>query len=183
MAFTAFDASRIPQFFAAKHAKIRYGPALNPEETLDTRNVSITLPAKRWSVNIEAEEIETTHAEDRGNYSCIRGITKCSVEVVFDYGADMQIFDVPQIPLDARLRSGLYVAMQLFLREPNNIGAAGQGPKWVFPKLYIRSVQPAPDVRGTVLTTLSGVGSGRFVWPVSTPGRDTENKGDIKTTG
>lgn len=134
--------------FAAKNAKIRIGAAT-------------VLTAKLWTVEVSADDLETTNFEGGGLHENIAGIRKLTFSIELDDDGAQNTFDLT-------VTAGTVMAstIKLYL---NGVG----GPFWLVSYPFIKSVGHRADVKSTMGLTIQGNGTGSFTYPIGAAGSTT----------
>lgn len=137
-------------FFSAKNGKVRLGPG------------GVTLTVKSWSVTPEVDEIDTTNTEGSGNYECIGGIRKITINIEFDTDSAQNHFDVATtVGGTSGLRPGVIVTpIELYWQNTT-------GPFWRATAL-VKTTPNMNNVKEANKNTVTLVGTGTFLYPTGT---------------
>lgn len=125
---------------SAKNAKVRFG--------------ATTLTAKKWTVTPKADKLDVTNFEGTGFYECIGGIKTADVTIEFDLDGAANNYDIASIQPGNNNTS----VVKLYLNDT-------AGPYWQFSNFFIETMPNAADVKTAQTGTLTGCGSGVFIYP------------------
>jgi hypothetical protein len=130
---------------SAKNAKIRSGAG------------ATTITAKKWTVRMEADELDTSNFEGAGFKDRITGLIGCDVTVELDLDAAVNYFEATPgwVP-------GTTVAtLKLYLNDTS-------GSFWDFPSVRFISCDVSADVKGLLTASYSFKTKGTFTDPTGT---------------
>lgn len=118
----------------------------------------IAVASKQWTVNVEADELETTNFESGGFHENIAGIRKLTFSIELDYNASLNLHEAGGGTV---LAGSIISSIKLYINAP----AAAQGPFWLLSYAFIKSVSPRADVKSTYSVTIQGNATGTFTYP------------------
>ncbi len=119
----------------------------------------VTVACKQWTVNVEADELETTNFESGGFHENITGIRKLSFSIELDYNASINLHEAGGGTV---LAGSIINSILLYVNAPAAVAA---GPRWDISYAFIKSVSPRADVKSTYGVTIQGNATGSFGYP------------------
>lgn len=116
---------------------------------------AITLKVARWTVQPEAELLETTHTGSAGFREYLASLKQLTGEVEFLFDAAANPHASPP-----NINPGEAVALKLYLRDP-------AGPFYDIPVAFIRAPRITSRVGAVVTVVFAFQSSGAFTLPVA----------------
>lgn len=134
--------------FSAKNAAVR----------IVTASLTVVITAKKWTVNMKTDKLDTTNFEGGGYSENIPGIYSADFTIEVDENTTNYLTGVSDVV------PGLHTyttGLKLFMNGTSS-------PFWNFPSYLIESFAHNSDVRTTMGATITGCNHGQFYTPVGT---------------
>ncbi len=134
-------------FFSAKNAKVRSGSGV------------ATVTAKKWSVDVDADEIEVSNFEAAGFSDTITGLLRASITIELDLDGASGKNPWDSANTNVYWRPGQDVtSLTLYFNDTS-------GPSWIFPSARVTKSSNPMDVKQSGQATFMLKNRGTFTFP------------------